>query len=152
MPEKILARNKKAYHDFHIESTMEAGIVLTGPEIKSIRAGRVNLKEGYAHIKNGEVWLHNVHISPYKFATHASPDPRRVRKLLLTKREIKKLIGKVQEKGITLVPLQIYINHKGLAKILLGLCKGKTKYDKRHALKKKDLERETGKLGKRPVH
>ncbi len=151
MPDKVIATNKKAYHDYHVESTFEAGMVLKGPEIKSIRAGRVNLQDGYAQIKNGEVWIHNVHISPYKFATHESPDPRRVRKLLLSRREIRKLLGKVQERGFTLIPLKIYLNRKGLAKLALGLCKGKTKYDKRHALKKKDLDREMSKLGKQPV-
>ncbi|MFO7760896.1 MAG: SsrA-binding protein SmpB [Desulfobia sp.] len=152
MPEKVMARNKKAYSDYHIETTLEAGIVLKGPEIKSIRAGRVNLKDGYAHIKNGEAWLHNIHISPYRFATHESPDPRRTRKLLLSKNEIKKLIGKVKERGYTLIPLKIYLNSRGLAKLSLGLCKGKSQYDKRHALKKKDLDREMGRMGKWPVY
>lgn len=148
MSGKVIATNKKAYHEYHIESTMEAGIVLKGPEVKSLRAGRVNLRDGYAKVKDGEVWLHNVHISPYKFATYDSPDPLRERKLLLTKREIKRLIGKVQEKGFALIPIKIYFTSKGLAKIALGLCKGKTLYDKRHSLKKKEADREMDRLKK----
>ena len=148
MSGKIIATNKKAYHNYHIQSVIEVGMVLKGPEVKSLRAGRVNLRDGYAQIKNGEVWLHNVHISAYKFATHESPDPMRVRKLLLNKREIKKLIGKVQEKGFALIPLKIYFNKKGIAKLELGLCKGKTLYDKRHSLKKKESDREMDRLRK----
>jgi SsrA-binding protein len=148
MSGKTIATNKKAYHNYHIQSKIEVGMVLKGPEVKSLRAGRVNLRDGYAQIKNGEVWLHNVHISAYKFATHESPDPMRVRKLLLNKREIKKLIGKVQEKGFALIPLKIYFNKKGKAKLELGLCKGKTLYDKRHSLKKKESDREMDRLRK----
>ncbi|MBU0484833.1 MAG: SsrA-binding protein SmpB [Proteobacteria bacterium] len=139
---KIVATNKKAYHEYHIEDTYEAGIVLKGPEVKSLRAGRANLVDGYAKVKNNEVFLYNVHISPYVFATHESPDPRRTRKLLLSRREIKKLIGKTQEKGLTLIPLKIYFNDRGLAKIELGLCQGKKLYDKRAVIKKKDTDRD----------
>ncbi|MCB2170998.1 MAG: SsrA-binding protein SmpB [Deltaproteobacteria bacterium] len=148
MSGKVIATNKKAYHQYHVDSILEAGMVLKGPEVKSLRAGRVNLKDGYATVKNGEVWLHNVHISAYKFATHESPDPMRVRKLLLNKREIKKLIGKVQEKGFALIPVKIYFTSKGKAKLGLGLCKGKTLYDKRHSLKKKEADREMDRMRK----
>lgn len=148
MSGKVVATNKKAYHQYHVDSVIETGMMLKGPEVKSLRAGRANLKDGYATIKNGEVWLHNVHISSYQFATHESPDPLRVRKLLLNKREIKKLIGKVQEKGFALIPVNIYFTSKGKAKLGLGLCKGKTLYDKRHSLKKKEADREMDRMRK----
>jgi len=148
MSGKVVATNKKAYHNYHIDSIIETGMVLKGPEVKSLRAGRANLRDGYAAIKNGEVWLHNVHISAYKFATHESPNPLRVRKLLLNKREIKRLIRKTQEKGFALIPIKIYFNHKGKAKLGLGLCKGKTLYDKRQSLKKKESDREMDRLRK----
>lgn len=148
MSGKTVATNKKAYHNYHVESIIEVGMVLKGPEVKSLRAGRANLKDGYAGIKNGEVWLYNVHISPYKFATHASPDSLRMRKLLLNKAEIKKLTRKVQEKGFALIPLRIYFTSKGKAKLALGMCKGKTLYDKRHTLKKKESDREMDRVRK----
>ncbi|MFZ5758994.1 MAG: SsrA-binding protein SmpB [Thermodesulfobacteriota bacterium] len=145
---KIVATNKKAYHEYHVDLTIEAGMVLLGSEVKSLRAGRVNLRDGYVKIKNGEVFLYSVHISPYKFSTYDAPDPLRVRKLLLSAREIKKLIGKVQEKGFALIPIRIYFTDKGLAKLELGLCKGKTLYDKRHSIKKKESDREMDRLRK----
>ncbi len=145
---KIVAKNKKAFHDYHIDKKIEAGIVLVGPEVKSLRAGRANLRDSYARIKNGEVWVHNMHISPYKYATHASPDPLRVRKLLLHKREIDKLIGKTQEKGFSLIPLKIYFTGNGKVKLELGLAKGKTQYDKRQTLKKKEATREMDRIRK----
>ena len=145
---KIVAKNKKAFHDYNIDKKIEAGMVLVGPEVKSLRAGRANLRDSYARIKNGEVWVHNLHISPYKFATHASPDPLRVRKLLLHKSEISKLIGKVQEKGFSLIPLKIYFTGQGRVKLELGLAKGKTQYDKRQTLKKKEASREMDRLRK----
>ncbi len=145
---RVIANNKKAYHNYHIDTVIEAGMVLLGPEVKSLRAGRVNLKDGYASIKNGEVWLHNVHISPYKFASYAAPEPLRVRKLLLNRREIKKLTGKTQEKGFALIPVKIYFNSKGKIKVGLGLAKGKTLYDKRQTLKKKESDREMARLRK----
>jgi SsrA-binding protein len=148
MSGKIVATNKKAYHEYHVETVMEAGMVLLGSEVKSLRAGRANLRDGYVKIKNGEAWLLNVHISPYTFATYDAPDPMRERKLLLSTREIKKLIGKVQEKGFALIPIKIYFTSKGLAKLGLGLCKGKTLYDKRHSLKKKEADREMDRLRK----
>lgn len=142
MSGKIVATNKKAYHEYFIESVVEAGMVLTGPEVKSLRAGKANLRDGYATIKGGEIFLHNVHISPYSHDTHGTPDPLRVRKLLLNKREIKKLIGKVREKGFALIPLKIYFKSSGKAKLALGLAKGKKLYDKRASLKKKETQRD----------
>ena len=148
MSGKIVATNKKAYHEYQVESIVEAGMVLLGSEVKSLRAGRANLRDGYVKIKNGEAWLLNVHISPYAFATYDAPDPMRERKLLLSAREIKKLVGKVQEKGFALIPIKIYFTGKGLAKLGLGLCKGKTLYDKRDSLKKKESDREMDRLRK----
>ncbi len=142
MGQKVVCKNKKAYHDYHIDQTMEAGIVLTGSEVKSLRAGRANLKDGHALVKGGEVFLYNVHISPYAFTTHVSPDPLRVRKLLLHRREIKKLIGKLHEKGIALIPLKIYFIDSGKAKVELGLARGKKLYDKRASLKEKQSHRD----------
>ena len=140
---KIVCQNKKAYHNYHIEQKIEAGMVLNGPEVKSLRAGRANLKDGYVRIDDrGEAILHSVHISSYSFATHNPNEPVRMRKLLLHKREIKKLIGKLQEKGLALIPLKIYFNSKGKAKVELGLARGKRQYDKRAALKKKQSDRE----------
>ncbi len=140
---KIVAQNKKAFHDYHILEKIEAGMVLSGPEVKSLRAGKANLKDGYANIDaRGEVMLYNVHISLYTFATHNPNEPTRIRKLLLNKREIKKLIGKLKEKGLALIPLKIYFKENGRAKIELGLAKGKKLYDKRAALKEKQSNRE----------
>ena len=140
--QKIVAKNKKAFHDYHIDQTLEAGIVLSGPEVKSLRAGKANLRDGYAQLKNGEVFLYNVHISPYAWATHLAQDPRRVRKLLLHRREIRKLIGKLHEKGVALIPLKIYFIANGKAKVELALARGKKLYDKRTALKEKESNRE----------
>ncbi len=142
MGKRIVCRNKKAFHDYHIDGIMEAGIVLNGAEVKSLRAGRANLKDGYAKVDNGEVYLHNVHISPYSFATHNPTDPVRFRKLLLHKREIRKLIGKLHEKGIALIPLSIYFIDNGKAKVELGLARGKKLYDKRATLKQKQSDRD----------
>ncbi|HSL39964.1 MAG: SsrA-binding protein SmpB [Deltaproteobacteria bacterium] len=140
---KIVAKNKKAYHDYHIDATYEAGMVLSGPEVKSLRAGKANLKDGYAKIDSrGEAMLYNVHISLYSFATHNPNDPLRVRKLLLHAREIKKLIGKLNEKGLALIPLKIYFKENGKAKVELGLARGKRQYDKRAALKEQQSDRE----------
>lgn len=140
---KIVCQNKKAYHDYQIEQKIEAGMVLNGPEVKSLRAGKANLKDGYVKIDDkGEAIMHNVHISSYSFATHNPNEPIRMRKLLLHKREIKKLIGKLQEKGLALIPLKIYFSSNGKAKVELGLARGKRQYDKRAALKKKQSDRE----------
>ena len=140
--QKIVAKNKKAFHDYHIDQTLEAGIVLSGPEVKSLRAGKANLRDGYAQLKNGEVFLYNVHISPYAWTTHLAQDPLRVRKLLLHRQEIRKLIGKLHEKVIALIPLKIYFVANGKAKVELALARGKKLYDKRAALKEKESNRE----------
>jgi len=137
-----LIKNRKAEHDYFIIQTLEAGIVLTGTEIKSIRAGKVNFKDSYGKIENGEVWLMNLHISPWEKASFFNHDPERKRKLLLNRHEIKRLRVKVDEQGMTLVPLEIYINEMGFCKIKLALAKGKHSYDKRETLQKKDLERD----------
>lgn len=139
--DRPLAQNRKARHDYHILSTVEAGIALTGTEIKSIRASRINLKDGYAQIRNGEAWLANVHISPYEQGNQFNHDPLRNRKLLLHRKEIILLASETQNKGITLVPLKVYIKN-GYAKVLIGVAKGKHDYDKRETLKRKDQERE----------
>lgn len=141
----VVCQNKKAYHDYFIEETVEAGIVLTGAEVKSLRLGRANLKDSYARIKNEEVFLINTHISPYALAdSFRQQDPERTRKLLLHKKEILRLIGKTREKGYTLIPTKIYFKG-GKAKVEIGLAKGKTTYDKRETLKKKEAAREVQK-------
>ncbi len=146
---KNIATNKVAFHMFTIIEKYEAGIVLTGNEVKSLRTGKANLKEGFARIDKGELFLYNMHISPYSFATDKKKyDATRKRKLLLHKKEITKLIGKVAERGFTLVPLQIYFNKRGLAKVSLGVAKGKKLYDKRESLKKKAIQREEEKESK----
>ena len=142
MSKKVVSTNKKAFHDYTIESTIEAGVVLTGPEVKSLRAGRASLRDGYAAIEKDEVWLHNVHISSYSHATNIPTDPLRARKLLLHRREIKKLTGKVKERGFALIPIRIYFIPNGKVKIELGLARGKKMYDKRATLKKKQTYRE----------
>ena len=138
---KVLAQNRKASYDFSILDTVEAGIVLQGTEIKSIRAGRINLKDGYAKIQNGEIYLHNVHISPYEQGNQFNHDPLRTRKLLMHKKQITHLLGETKSSGNTLIPLKVYLKD-GYAKVLIGLAKGKKKYDKREDLKRKDQKRE----------
>lgn len=138
---KVIAENRKAYHDYFVEERHEAGIILTGTEIKSIRKARVNLKDSYAELRDGEVWLLQMHISPYEQGNRFNHEPLRKRKLLLHRSEIAKLTGKVQQQGMTLVPLKIYLK-QGLAKIELGLCKGKKNYDKRDDLAEKDAKRQ----------
>jgi len=145
---KIITTNEKAYHDYHIQETLEAGIVLVGTEVKSLREGRCNLKDSYARIKDGEVWLLGMHISPYRNAGYGNHDPERPRKLLLHKDEIVKLWRKVQEKGVTLIPLKVYFK-KGLVKVELGVATGKRKYDKREAIAKREQEREMKRMEKR---
>jgi SsrA-binding protein len=137
---KVVATNRKARHDYTIEDSIEAGIVLIGSEIKSIRAGRVNLRDGYAAIEEGEVWLHNVHIAPYDPASRFGHEPRRRRKLLLHKRQIARLYSRVQEKGYTLIPLRLYLRDNR-AKIELALARGKRQYDKRAAIAKREDQR-----------
>jgi SsrA-binding protein len=138
---KIIAQNRKALFDYAIEEKFEAGVVLTGGEVKSVKAGHVNLKESYAVVKDEEMWLLNAHISPYRFSNQENYEPTRSRKLLLSKKEIKFLIGKINTKGLTLVPLKIYLKH-GLIKIELGLGKGRKKFDKREVIKNRDIDRE----------
>ncbi|HOQ37233.1 MAG TPA: SsrA-binding protein SmpB [Acetivibrio sp.] len=138
---KVVAQNKKARHDYFIEQTIEAGIVLSGTEVKSIRAGKVSLKDSYANIKDGEVFIYGMHISPYEQGNIFNKDPLRDRKLLLNRFEINKLIGYIQQKGMTLVPLEVYFRN-GRVKIELGIGKGKKLYDKREDIAKKDAQRE----------
>ncbi len=135
-------KNKKAEHNYFITETIEAGIVLVGTEIKSIRVGKINFKDSYATITKGEIWLHNLHIGIYKEASYNNHKPERIRKLLLNRNEIRKLTVKVEERGFTLVPLDLYINEKGIVKITLGVGKGKHRYDKREDLKRKDEQRD----------
>jgi len=140
-PIKIVAENRKARHDYIIVDQYEAGLVLTGTEVQSLRLGKANLKDSYAKVKNGEVWLYQMHISPYPFAYYNNHDPLRVRKLLLHKREIMRLYAKANEQGHTLVPLKLYFK-SGKAKITIALAKGKREFDKRQALRERDHKRE----------
>ncbi len=141
-PPRLIAQNKKAYFDFHVEDELEAGLELHGWEVKSLRAGRVNLKDSYAIIHNEEAWLLNAHISPLpEVSTHIQPDPRRTRRLLLHRGQIRRLLGKIQEKGYTLVPLELHWR-QNLVKVTLALARGKKKYDKRQAIKERDWNRE----------
>ena len=134
-------KNRRSQHEYYIVQTLEAGIVLKGTEIKSIRAGKVNFKDSYAKIEDGECWLHNLHISPWEKAAYFNHEAERKRKLLLHKHEIKRLRSKVEEQGMTLIPLELLINEGGLCKVILALAIGKKEYDKRDAMRKKDLER-----------
>jgi SsrA-binding protein len=138
---KQVAANRKALHDYTIEDTYEAGVALTGTEIKSVRAGRVNLRDGYVQIRNGEAWLLNVHISPYDFGNRENHEPKRERRLLLHRREIRKLQSKVAERGWTIVPLRVYLK-EGRAKIEVALARGKRLYDKRDAVAERDMDRD----------
>jgi SsrA-binding protein len=139
---KVVARNRKASHDYHIEDRYEAGLVLRGTEIKSIREGRVNLRDGYVRPRDGELWLLDVHIGPYKPAgRYFGHDPRRPRKLLLHRYEIDRLIGAVERTGYTIIPLQMYLKN-GLAKVEIALARGKAKHDKRRAIAERDAKRE----------
>ena len=137
-----IAENRKAYHDFHLLETFEAGVALLGTEVKAIREGRVNLRDSFARVDGGEVFLYNVHISPYSHRGYADHEPLRKRKLLLHKDEIRKLIGKTVEKGMTLVPVRMYFK-KGRVKVAVSLAKGKKEYDKRETIKKRETDRET---------
>ena len=139
---KLVANNKKAYHDYFIEETYEAGIVLTGTEIKSVRQGKVSIKESYAKIENGEMFLYGMNISPYEQGNRYNVEPLRPRKLLLHKQEIRKLIGYTTIKGLTLVPLKMYINEEGRAKVELAVARGKKNYDKRDDIAKRDAKRD----------
>jgi SsrA-binding protein len=139
--------NRQAYHEYFVEDTYEAGIALTGTEIKSIRGGKINLRGAYARIKDGEVWLEGANIAPYEQGTYMNHDPERPRKLLLHRRQIDQLIGRVQAKGLTLVPLKAYLKHNR-AKVELGLCRGKKLYDKREAIAERDARREIARVTK----
>ncbi|MGI8612986.1 MAG: SsrA-binding protein SmpB [Nocardioidaceae bacterium] len=139
---KLIASNRRAWHDYHVEDTYEAGLVLTGTEVKSLRAGRATLTDGFAEVDGGEVWLHGVHIPQYTAGTWTNHEPRRRRKLLLNRLEIDRMQSKVAERGLTLVPLSLYFKD-GRAKVELALARGKKTYDKRQALAAKEAKRET---------
>ena len=140
--ERLLADNRKAHHDYHILSTYEAGIVLLGTEVKSIREGRVNLRDSFARVEGSEVFIYNIHVSPYSHRGYADHEPTRRRKLLLHKGEIRKLIGKTVERGMTLVPVRMYLKN-GRVKVVVGVAKGKKLYDKRETIRRREAERET---------
>ena len=147
--EKLVATNRKARHDYTILDTYEAGIALTGTEVKSLRQGKANISDSYARIVKGEVWLHSMHISPYEQGSYANVDPVRKRKLLLHKKEIRRLLGKLSERGVTLIPLKVYFT-KNIAKVLLGLCRGKKEFDRRQDIAQREAERDIRrKLGRR---
>jgi len=139
--ERIIAENRKAFHDYHILETLEAGVALLGTEVKSIREGRVNLRDSYARVEEGEVFLYNVHISPYSHRGYADHEPLRRRKLLLKKQEIRKLIGKTVQRGVTLVPVRLYFRNNRV-KVAVSLAKGKQAHDKREAIRARETERE----------
>ncbi len=139
---KVVATNRKAFHDYAIQEKLEAGIVLKGTEVKSLREGRVNLRDSYASVDHGEVVLHHCHISPYSHGNIMNHDPLRPRRLLLHRREISKLLGKTQQKGLTLIPLRIYFSSRGKAKVEIALAKGKKQYDRREAIKAREAGRE----------
>lgn len=141
MESKVYAQNRKAFHDYFIEEKFEAGIELTGTEVKSIRSGKVNLKDSYARVENNELFVHNMHISPYEQGNRFNHDPLRKRRLLMHRREISRLIGLIKEKGYTLVPTRLYAS-RGFIKMELGLARGKKLYDKRETLAKKEAKRE----------
>lgn len=145
---KIIATNKKARHDYHLSDEVEAGIVLTGTEVKSIREGRVTIKDAYAEIKNGEVFLRHLHINPYTFAYYDNHDPLRTRKLLLHSYEIKRLTIKTKERGYTIIPLKLYFKN-GKVKVQIALAKGKKLYDKRESIKERDVNRELDRAKKK---
>lgn len=138
---KLVSNNKKARHDYFIDDVYEAGMVLTGTEIKSLRQGKANIKESYAKIENGELIIYGMHISPYEQGNRFNVEPLRPRKLLLHRQEIRKLTGLIKTKGVTLVPLRLYINEKGLAKLEIAVARGKKNYDKREAIAQKDAKR-----------
>lgn len=146
---KLLSQNKKARHDYFIEDTYECGIALTGTEIKSARLGKINLKDSYAKVKDGQVTVYNMHIAPYEQGNRFNVDSTRPRKLLLHKREIRKLIGYTSQDGLTLVPLRVYLNDRGLAKLELAVARGKKNYDKRDDMAKKDADRKMQQMMKK---
>lgn len=139
---KTVATNRRARHDFFILETYEAGLELKGSEVKSLRAGTVSLKGSYARVEGGEVYVYDFHVTPYEKSGAFVPDPKRPKKLLLRASEIRRLYGKTQERGLTLIPLSVYFNDRGYAKLKLGLCRGKRLYDKKEAIKERDMKRE----------
>lgn len=143
---KVVSTNRKAGHLYEIFDTYEAGIVLKGSEVKSLRQGGVSLSDAYAEVKNGEVFLYNLHITPYRFSTISTPDPKRKRKLLLNKDEIKKLFGIITQKGNLLIPLKIYFNERGIAKISIGVCRRKRIFDKKEKILKEESRNELKKI------
>lgn len=145
---RLVCQNKKAFHDYEIVERFEAGMVLLGTEVKSLREGRANLKDAYARVRQDEVYLYGLHISPYSHATYDNHEPERIRKLLLHRQEIRRLFAKTQEKGFALIPLKVYFSH-GRAKVELGLAVGKKLYDKRESLKKKEESREMDRIRKK---
>ena len=145
---KVVASNRRARRNFTVLDTFECGIVLTGSEVKSLRAGQVQLKDAYGQVRGHEIWLENLHIAPYSFARDGGHDPERPRKLLLHRREITRLAGKVNEAGLALIPLTIYFTH-GLAKVELALAKGRSSYDKRQAIKEREMKREMDRAARR---
>lgn len=151
MSKRIVCQNRKASHEFFLDEVFEAGLVLKGPEVKSLRDGRANLVDSYARIQDGEAWLYNMHISPYPFARHVSLEPTRKRKLLLNRRELKRLMGKTREKGYSLIPLKVYFSGNW-AKVELALARGKRKVDKRRSLKEKEMKREMDQARKKGDH
>jgi SsrA-binding protein len=144
----LVADNRKAFHDYHILETFEAGIALLGTEVKGIREGKANLRDSYARVERGEIWLYNVHINAYSHRGYANHEPTRRRKLLLHRAEIRKLIGKTVEKGLTLVPTRMYFSNKGKIKVSLALARGKQLHDKRETIKRREVDRETRALVK----
>lgn len=148
---KLLANNKKARHDYFLDEIFEAGLVLTGTEIKSVRNGGVNLRDSFARIEGGEVWVYNMHISPYEKGNRYNTEPLRPKKLLLNKQEIRKLLAETTQKGLTLIPVQVYMNHKGLVKLELAVARGKKLYDKRADIAKRDADRDMDRVAKGKV-
>jgi SsrA-binding protein len=146
--ERVVTTNRKARHDYHVLESLEAGIALTGTEIKSVRQAAVTLSEGFAQLRNGEIWLVGVHISPYKEGSYANVDPMRERRLLLHRKEIRKIAAKLADKGTTLVPLKIYFKGNK-AKLQLGLCRGKREYDRREDIRTRDAERDLRRIHRR---
>jgi len=147
---KTIAVNRKAYHDYHILESVEAGIVLVGTEVKSIRAGMVNIRDAYARPESGELWLFNAHIAAYKSGSHYNHEPNRPRKLLLHRRQIDELAGMANQKGLTLIPLKLYIK-RGIAKLELGVARGKRQYDKRESMARRETDREIERALKRDI-
>lgn len=144
---QVIVENRRARHDYFIEDTFEAGIVLEGSEVKSLRDHQTSIKEAYCMIEKGEAYIVGMHITPYKQATFDVPAAVRKRKLLLHRQELKKLYGKTQRRGFTLIPLKVYFNKRGIAKLLIGLCRGKKTIDKREAIKRREMDREKQRMG-----